>query len=52
VLTPFPASTHLDTLRAIVDGVKAAGADEIVLGERSGMGDTREVLEEMGVFKF
>lgn len=47
---PFPASTHLDTLRAIVDGLKNAGSSEIVLGERSGMGNTREVLEEMGVF--
>jgi uncharacterized protein (DUF362 family) len=48
---PFPASTHLDTLKAIVESIKAAGADEIVLGERSGMGETREVLEEMGVFE-
>ncbi len=47
---PFPASTHLDTLRAIVEGLKAANASEIDLGERSGMGNTREVLEEMGVF--
>jgi hypothetical protein len=30
-------------------GPKGAGAGEITLGERSGMGDTREVLEQMGV---
>ncbi len=47
---PFPASTHLDTLRGIVGGLKGADAGEITLGERSGMGDTREVLERMGVF--
>ncbi len=46
---PFPASTHLDTLRAIVENFKAAGAERITLAERSGMGDTREVLEQMGV---
>jgi uncharacterized protein (DUF362 family) len=46
---PYPACTHIDTLRAIVENLKAAGASSIVLGERSGMGDTREVLQEMGV---
>ncbi len=47
---PFPASTHLDTLRAIVESLKGAGASEITLAERSGMGDTEQVLERMGVF--
>jgi uncharacterized protein (DUF362 family) len=47
---PFPASTHIDTLRALVENLKAAGAGQITLAERSGMGDTREVLEQMGVF--
>ncbi len=46
---PFPASTHLDTLQAIVEALKEAGAADITLAERSGMGDTRSVLEEMGV---
>ncbi len=46
---PFPASTHIDTLAAIVESLKEAGAAEITLAERSGMGDTRTVLEEMGV---
>lgn len=46
---PFPASTHLDTLRAIVETLKAAGAGGITMAERSGMGDTGEVLEQMGV---
>jgi uncharacterized protein (DUF362 family) len=46
---PFPASTHLDTLRAIVQGLKKAGASGVTLAERSGMGDTERVLQEMGV---
>jgi uncharacterized protein (DUF362 family) len=44
----FPASTHIDTLSAIVDFLKEMDAD-IVFAERSGMGKTREVLEERGV---
>jgi uncharacterized protein (DUF362 family) len=47
---PFPASTHLDTLQAIVETLKRANAAEVSLGERSGMGNTRRVLEQMGVF--
>ena len=46
---PFPASTHIDTLRAIVENLTGAGAGGITLAERSGMGDTKQVLEEMGV---
>jgi uncharacterized protein (DUF362 family) len=46
---PYPASTHLDTLRAIVQTLKKAGASGITLAERSGMGDTEQVLEQMGV---
>jgi len=48
---PFPASTHLDTLQAIIEVLKRSGASQITLGERSGMGKTREVLDEMGVFE-
>jgi uncharacterized protein (DUF362 family) len=46
---PFPASTHLDTLRTIVETLKNAGTNRITLCERSGMGDTAQVLEQMGV---
>ncbi len=46
----FPASTHPDSLQAIVTLLKEAGAREITLAERSGMGDTREVLEKLGIF--
>jgi len=45
----FPASTHLDTLRALVQVLKDCGAGSITLAERSGMGDTEAVLEQMGV---
>jgi len=47
---PFPASTHHDMLRALVEEMRRRGADPVVLMERSGMGDTRRVLEERGVF--
>ncbi len=47
---PFPASTHPDTLAAIVDFLKENGAG-IVLAERSGMGNTKKVLEETGVME-
>jgi len=47
---PFPASTHTDTLRSVIEELKSSGAGEIVLAERSGMGETRKVLEETGVF--
>jgi uncharacterized protein (DUF362 family) len=47
---PFPASTHPDTLRAIVEVLKSAGVGGVTLAERSGMGTTRRVLDEMGVF--
>jgi uncharacterized protein (DUF362 family) len=46
---PFPASTHIDTLRALVQNLKDADASDLTLAERSGMGNTTEVLEKMGV---
>ncbi|MEK7204958.1 MAG: DUF362 domain-containing protein, partial [candidate division NC10 bacterium] len=46
----YPASTHLDTLGALVRHLQAAGAAEITLADRSGMGDTRRVMEQKGVF--
>jgi uncharacterized protein (DUF362 family) len=48
---PFPASTHPQTLKSLVESLHEAGAIEITLTERSGMGDTRYVLETMGVFQ-
>lgn len=47
---PFPASTHIETLRAVVEELKEADVAKIDLAERSGMGRTRKVLEVKGVF--
>jgi uncharacterized protein (DUF362 family) len=46
---PFPASTHPATLKAIVTLLKEAGVTEVTVAERSGMGDTRETLEKLGI---
>ncbi len=45
----FPASTHLDTVGALVRHLQAAGASEITLADRSGMGNTRTVMDQKGV---
>jgi uncharacterized protein (DUF362 family) len=47
----FPASTHPDTLQAIIENLKEANVDDITLAERSGMGNTRQVLAHTGVFE-
>ncbi len=47
---PFPASTHPDTLGSICRVMTDKKPSRITLAERSGMGDTREVLEWAGVF--
>lgn len=46
---PFPASTHIQTLKLLIENLQNAGVSSITLAERSGMGDTRQVLDEMGV---
>jgi uncharacterized protein (DUF362 family) len=47
----FPASTHPDTLAALVRHCQGQGAREVVVADRSGMGDTRRVMERKGVFR-
>lgn len=47
---PAPGSTHPEVLRAIIESLKEMGAAEITIGDRSGMGDTRGVMEQLGVF--
>jgi uncharacterized protein (DUF362 family) len=47
---PFPGSTHLDTLEALGAWLGASGASQITVADRSGMGNTREVMEDKGVF--
>jgi uncharacterized protein (DUF362 family) len=46
----FPGSTHNDTLSALVRRLQASGASRITVGDRSGMGDTRDVMEQKSIF--
>jgi uncharacterized protein (DUF362 family) len=48
---PPPGSTHDDTLIALIRRLQAMGAGRITVGDRSGMGDTRAVMEAKGVFR-
>jgi uncharacterized protein (DUF362 family) len=47
---PFPGSTHPETLRTVVRLVKDLGASRITVADRSGMGDSEEVMTKKGVF--
>ena len=46
---PFPASTHMDTLKTVIKILKAATPESITIVERSGMGTTQDILENKGV---
>ena len=46
---PFPASTHIDTLDTVCSAILEQHPARVTLVERSGMGNTRSVLEETGV---
>ncbi|MFB3763679.1 MAG: DUF362 domain-containing protein [Methanotrichaceae archaeon] len=46
---PFPATTHIETLRTIVDLLKAEASAQVIMAERSGMGYTPLVLGNRGV---
>ena len=48
---PFPASTHNDTLRALVLTLREMGAVQITLAERSGPAGTHEVMVQKGIFQ-
>jgi uncharacterized protein (DUF362 family) len=48
---PAPGSTHPELLLALVMKLKEMGARAITVGDRSGMGDTRQVMEALGVFQ-
>jgi uncharacterized protein (DUF362 family) len=47
---PAPGSTHPDVLRTMVLKLQAMGAAGITVGDRSGMGNTRAVMERLGIF--
>jgi uncharacterized protein (DUF362 family) len=46
-----PGSTHNDTLSALMRRLKAMGAGRTTVGDRSGMGNTRTVMERKGIFR-
>jgi uncharacterized protein (DUF362 family) len=48
---PFPASTHKETLWSLVLELQKQNPSSIALLERSGMGSTRNVLEQCGVYE-
>jgi uncharacterized protein (DUF362 family) len=48
---PTPGSTSEDTLVALLRQLKAMGAGPLTLGDRSGMGDTREVMSKKSAFQ-
>jgi uncharacterized protein (DUF362 family) len=45
-----PGSTHNDTLAALIRKLNAMGAGPLTIGDRSGMGNTREVMEKKRAF--
>src|SRR5262245_56421117 len=45
-----PGSTHEDTLATVVRKLKRLGAGPLTIGDRSGMGNTREVMEKKRTF--
>jgi uncharacterized protein (DUF362 family) len=47
---PTPGSTHSDTLHALVQRLQGMGVDGITIGDRSGMGNTRQVMQQKGLF--
>jgi uncharacterized protein (DUF362 family) len=46
---PAPGSTHNDTLRKLVEEMKARGATGLTLGESCGPGSTQAVMEQKGI---
>jgi uncharacterized protein (DUF362 family) len=48
---PSPGSTHVDTLAAILRKLKTMDAGPLVVGDRSGMGNTREVMDAKDAFR-
>ena len=47
---PAPGSTHNDTLITLIKSLRDKGADRIAVGDRSGMGDTRQVMQRKDIF--
>ena len=47
---PAPASTHPDTLQVLIESLQQMGASHITVADRSGMGNTRRVMKNLGVY--
>ncbi len=47
---PTPGSTHNDTLRTLIEELRHMGAQAITVADRSGMGNTRDVMQRKGIF--
>jgi len=48
---PFPGSTHEEALAALVRLCREWGGRSLTVADRSGMGSSRQVMEEKGVFE-
>ncbi len=46
---PFPATTPIDTLKTVIEALKAKDPYSITIIERSGMGNTGTILDDRGV---
>ncbi len=46
---PAPGSTHPEVLQALTGQLSTLGAGRLTVGDRSGMGDTRAVMRQLGV---
>jgi uncharacterized protein (DUF362 family) len=46
-----PGSTHNDTLSSLIRWLQGSGAERITVGDRSGMGDTRAVMQQKDIFR-
>jgi uncharacterized protein (DUF362 family) len=46
-----PGSTHMDALAAVLRKLKAMGAGPLTIGDRSGMGNTRDVMDAKHAFQ-
>ena len=47
---PAPGSTHIDTLRTLIELIKEQRPKKIIVGDRSGPAKTSKVFQEKGVF--
>jgi len=47
---PTPGSTHPEVIAEMVTSFQQLGASGITVGDRSGMGNTRQVMQEIGIF--